>query len=218
MGIDRDSRHVLSPRAADVSNLSADSLSLPSPQVRQGMCTTEISEPIDHRRRQLLGAAAITFAASGLGLAGSVDAQTSGTRAVAPMTRGTNTTFPALKQVDAGLLNVGYAEVGPADGPAAVLLLHGWPYDIYSFVDVAPILASAGYRVIVPYLRGYGTTKFRSGDTFRNGQQGVVAVDIIAFMDALNIRRPVIAAFDWARARLTSLLRCGRSAARGSSR
>jgi pimeloyl-ACP methyl ester carboxylesterase len=109
---------------------------------------------------------------------------------------GKNISFPALKQIDAGLLNVGYAEAGPADGPA-VILLHGWPYDIYSFVDVAPLLASAGYRVIVPYLRGYGTTRFLSSETFRNAQQSAVALDIIALMDALNIRKATVAGFDW---------------------
>jgi pimeloyl-ACP methyl ester carboxylesterase len=100
------------------------------------------------------------------------------------------------QQIDAGLLNVGYAEAGPADG-LPVLLLHGWPYDIHSFVDVAPLLAAAGYRVIVPHLRGYGTTRFLSSDTFRNGQQAAVALDIIAFMDALKIGKAVIGAFDW---------------------
>ena len=109
---------------------------------------------------------------------------------------GTNTSFGSLKQIDAGVLNVGYAEAGPADGPA-VILLHGWPYDIHSFVDVAPLLASAGYRVIVPYLRGYGTTRFLSSETFRNGQQSVVAVDIIALMDALKIEKAILAGFDW---------------------
>ena len=104
--------------------------------------------------------------------------------------------FGTLKQIDAGLLNVGYAEAGPADG-SPVLLLHGWPYDIHSFVDVAPLLASAGYRVIVPYLRGYGTTRFLSSDTFRNAQQSAVALDIIALMDALKIGKAVIGAFDW---------------------
>ena len=112
------------------------------------------------------------------------------------MRNGTNTSFGTLKQIDAGLLNVGYAETGPGDGPA-VLLLHGWPYDIYSYVDVAPLLAQAGYRVIVPYLRGYGTTRFLSSDTFRNGQQSVVAVDIIALMDALQMSRAILAGFDW---------------------
>src|SRR5580700_2871893 len=109
---------------------------------------------------------------------------------------GMNTSFRSMKQIDAGLLNVGYAEDGPADGPA-VILLHGWPYDIHSFVDVTPLLASAGYHVIVPFLRGYGTTSFLSSDTMRNGQQSVVAVDIIALMDALKIQKAIIAGFDW---------------------
>ena len=110
--------------------------------------------------------------------------------------RGTNTSFAPLKQVDAGVLNIGYAEAGPASGPV-VILLHGWPYDIYSFVDVAPLLAAAGYRVIVPYLRGYGTTTFLSSSTVRNGQQAAVAVDIIALMDALKIQKAILAGFDW---------------------
>jgi pimeloyl-ACP methyl ester carboxylesterase len=109
---------------------------------------------------------------------------------------GTNTTFGALKQIDAGLLHVGYAEVGPTDGPS-VMLLHGWPYDIHSYVYVAPRLAQAGYRVIIPYLRGYGTTCFLSSETFRNGQQSVLAVDIIALMDALRIEKAILAGFDW---------------------
>ena len=104
--------------------------------------------------------------------------------------------FGTLKQTDAGVLNVGYTEVGPSDGPA-VILLHGWPYDIYSYVDVAPLLASAGYRVYVPYLRGYGSTRFLSSEAFRNGQPSAVAVDIIAFMDALKIETATIAGFDW---------------------
>src|SRR5213080_1709579 len=112
------------------------------------------------------------------------------------MSNGTSTSFGSLKQIDAGVLNVGYAEAGPSDGPA-VMLLHGWPYDIHSYVDVAPLLARAGYRVIVPYLRGFGTTRFLSSDTLRNGQQSVVAVDIIALMDALKIERAILAGFDW---------------------
>ena len=112
------------------------------------------------------------------------------------MNPGTNTSFDALKQVDAGPLSVGYAEAGPADGPA-VLLLHGWPYDIHSFADVTPALAAAGYRVIVPFVRGYGTTRFRSDDTPRNGQQAVLAVDVIELMDALGIERAILAGFDW---------------------
>jgi pimeloyl-ACP methyl ester carboxylesterase len=107
-----------------------------------------------------------------------------------------STSFGALKQVDAGALSVGYAEAGPADGPP-VLLLHGWPYDIHSFAEVSPVLAAAGYRVIVPFVRGYGTTRFRSDDTPRNGQQAVLAVDVIALMDALGIDRAVLAGFDW---------------------
>ncbi len=108
----------------------------------------------------------------------------------------TSTPFGALKQVDAGVLSVGYAEAGPADGPA-VLLLHGWPYDIHSFAEVAPVLAAAGYRVLVPFVRGYGTTRFLSDDTPRNGQQAAVAADVIAFMDALAIDRAILAGFDW---------------------
>jgi pimeloyl-ACP methyl ester carboxylesterase len=109
---------------------------------------------------------------------------------------GMHTSFASMKQIDAGLLNVGYAEDGPANGPA-VILLHGWPYDIYSFVDVAPLLASKGYRVIVPFLRGYGTTKFLSGETMRNAQQSAVGLDIIALMDALKIQTAIIGGFDW---------------------
>ena len=101
-----------------------------------------------------------------------------------------------LKQIDAGVLNVGYAEAGPANGPA-VILLHGWPYDIYAFVDVAPLLAAAGFRVIVPYLRGYGSTRFLSNDTVRNGQPSALALDTTALMDALKIDRAVLAGFDW---------------------
>lgn len=104
--------------------------------------------------------------------------------------------FGPLKQVDAGVLKVGYAEAGPADG-RPVLLLHGWPYDIHSFADVAPLLAAQGFRVIIPYLRGFGTTRFLSDDTVRNGQQSVVAVDALALMDALQLERAIVAGFDW---------------------
>jgi pimeloyl-ACP methyl ester carboxylesterase len=107
-----------------------------------------------------------------------------------------NSSFGPLKQVQAGVLHVGYAEAGPADGPV-VILLHGWPYDIYAYVDVVPRLASAGFRVIVPFLRGYGTTTFVSGSTARNGQQSAVASDIIALMDALKIDKAVLGGFDW---------------------
>ncbi|HEX7825432.1 MAG TPA: alpha/beta hydrolase [Mycobacterium sp.] len=106
------------------------------------------------------------------------------------------TSFRSLKQIDAGVLNIGYAEDGPADGPP-VILLHGWPYDIHSYVDVAPILADRGFRVIVPYLRGYGSTTFLSDAEVRNGQQAAIASDVIALMDALNIQRAVIGGFDW---------------------
>ena len=109
---------------------------------------------------------------------------------------GDGTSFTPLKQIDAGLLSVGYAEAGPAGGPA-VILLHGWPYDIHSYADVAPLLAAQGYRVIIPYLRGYGTTRFLAEDTFRNGQQSVLAVDAVALMDALGIEQAVLAGFDW---------------------
>jgi len=101
-----------------------------------------------------------------------------------------------MKQIDAGVLNVGYAEAGPTDSPA-VILLHGWPYDIHSYVDAAPLLAEAGYRVIVPYLRGYGTTRFLSSETLRNGKQSVLAIDVIALMDALRIEKAILAGFDW---------------------
>ncbi|HKE97891.1 MAG TPA: alpha/beta hydrolase [Actinomycetes bacterium] len=104
--------------------------------------------------------------------------------------------FGALRRVDAGLLNVGYADIGPADGRAAVLL-HGWPYDIHSYVDVVPLLASAGYRVVVPYLRGFGTTRFLSDATFRNGEQAALALDVIALLDALEIQSAILAGFDW---------------------
>jgi pimeloyl-ACP methyl ester carboxylesterase len=162
------------------------------------MDTTSISEEIDHSRRRLVGAAAVTFAAAQLGMPGLANAQSSETKpaglpAIKP---GTNTSFSSMKQIDAGALNVGYAEAGPIDGPA-VILLHGWPYDIHSYVDVAPLLASAGYRVIVPYLRGYGSTRFLSSETVRNGQQSAIAVDAIALMDALKIERATIGGFDW---------------------
>ena len=107
-----------------------------------------------------------------------------------------HTSFGPIKQIDAGLLNVGYFEAGPANG-TAVILLHGWPYDVYSYVDVAPLLASAGYHVIVPYLRGYGTTRFLSSETMRNAQQSAVGLDIIALMDALKIDKAIIGGFDW---------------------
>ena len=152
-------------------------------------------DAIDHGRRWFFGAAAATVAAAQLGMTGFAQAQEANSKLPAT-TPGTHTSFGPLKQVDAGLLNIGYAEAGPADG-APVVLLHGWPYDIHSFVDVAPLLASAGYRVIVPYIRGYGTTRFLSADTFRNAQPAAVALDTIAMMDALKIEKPIIGGFDW---------------------
>jgi pimeloyl-ACP methyl ester carboxylesterase len=150
-------------------------------------------ETINNDRRRLLTNAVASIAAAELGMIGSADAQSS---KIGPIKPGTNTSFGSLKQIDAGVLNVGYAEAGPANGPV-VILLHGWPYDIYSFVDVTPLLASAGYRVIVPYVRGYGTTRFLSSETFRNGQPSAVAVDLVALMDALKIQKATLAGFDW---------------------
>jgi pimeloyl-ACP methyl ester carboxylesterase len=157
-----------------------------------------MTEEINQQRRRFISAAAMTAAFARLGVSGSVQAQADETsRATLPAIKpGTNTSFGALKQIDAGVLNVGYAEAGLAGG-SPVILLHGWPYDIHSYVDVAPLLASKGYRVIVPYLRGYGTTSFLSSETFRNGQPSVIALDIIALMDALKIKKPVIAGCDW---------------------
>src|SRR5207248_8465989 len=145
-----------------------------------------------------LSGAAMAIGAAGLGTIRSAAAQSGNTtRSDARTTKArSNTSFGVLKQIDAGLLNVGYAEAGPANGPA-VILLHGWPYDIHSYIDVAPFLASAGYRVIVPFLRGYGTTRFLSSETFRNAQQSAVALDIIALMDALQIKTAIVAGFDW---------------------
>jgi pimeloyl-ACP methyl ester carboxylesterase len=126
----------------------------------------------------------------------STDSQTRTAETTMTTAAGTAASFGPLKQVDAGLLRVGYAEAGPADSPA-VILLHGWPYDIHSYGAVTPLLASAGYRVIVPYLRGYGTTRFLSEATFRNGQQAALGVDVVELMDALGIDRAIIAGFDW---------------------
>ncbi len=153
---------------------------------------------INYGRRQFLGVAGLTIAAAQLGIFDLVGAQLSNVKPAdaSAVKTGTNTSFGTLKQIDAGVLNIGYAEAGSADGPA-VILLHGWPYDIYSFVDVAPLLATAGYRVIIPYLRGYGTTRFLSDATFRNGQPSALALDTIAFMDALHIEQAVLAGYDW---------------------
>jgi pimeloyl-ACP methyl ester carboxylesterase len=157
-----------------------------------------MSEEINLQRRSFFGTAAMTIAAAQLGLSGSVIARPANAKPVdlPAIKPGTNKSFASLKQIDAGVLNIGYAEAGPADGPP-VILLHGWPYDIHSYVDVAPLLASAGYHVIVPYLRGYGSTHFLSSETVRNGQPSAIAVDTIALMDALKIEKATIAGFDW---------------------
>jgi pimeloyl-ACP methyl ester carboxylesterase len=162
------------------------------------MNTIKTSEDFKQNRRRFLGTATMAIAAAQIGMFRSANAQSSNTgSADSPTSKpGTNTSFGSIKQIDAGLLNIGYAEAGPADGPP-IILLHGWPYDIYSFVDVSPLLASAGYRVIIPYLRGYGTTRFLSSETMRNAQQSAVALDIIALMDALKIQTAIVAGFDW---------------------
>jgi pimeloyl-ACP methyl ester carboxylesterase len=151
-------------------------------------------DKINQHRRNLLGTAAMAAAAGFFELP-SASAQPA--RSVTPtILPATNASFGPLKHIDAGLLNVAYAEAGPADGPP-VVLLHGWPYDIHSFIEVTPLLASAGYRVLVPYLRGYGATRFLSDETLRNGQPAALATDVIAFMDALKIEKAVLAGFDW---------------------
>src|ERR1700689_5112349 len=157
-----------------------------------------MTEEIDQRRRRLFGTAAMSIAVAQLGLLGSAAAQSGKTTAskVPALKPGTNTSFKSMKQIKAGLLNVGYAEDGPADGPP-VILLHGWPYDIHSYVEVAPLLASAGYRVIIPYLRGHGTTRFLSSAAIRNGQQAAIGADVIAMMDALKIERAILGGYDW---------------------
>jgi pimeloyl-ACP methyl ester carboxylesterase len=157
-----------------------------------------VPHEINHLRRRFFGTAAMAIAAAQLGMIGFAFAQSGSARpARLPTIRpGTNTFFASLKQINAGALNVGYAEAGPAEGPV-VILLHGWPYDIHTYVDVAPLLASAGYRVIVPYLRGYGTTRFLASETVRNGQPSVIAVDAVALMDALKIEKAIIAGCDW---------------------
>ena len=146
-------------------------------------------EEIDQNRRRFIASTVMTLAATQLPLMSLVNAQS--TQSSDP-----RTSFGPLKQIDAGVLNVGYAEVGPVGG-RPVILLHGWPYDIHSYVDVAPMLASKGYRVIVPYLRGYGTTRFLSASTLRNGQQSALALDTIALMDALKIEKAIVGGFDW---------------------
>jgi pimeloyl-ACP methyl ester carboxylesterase len=154
-----------------------------------------MSEQINNRRRRLLGTTVAGFSLLELGLSGLAHAQSAETTGGAKATTRL-ASFENLRQINAGTLSIGYAEAGPQNGPV-VILLHGWPYDIYAFADVTPLLVAAGYRVIVPYLRGYGSTRFLSADTPRNGQQAVVAVDIIALMDALKIDKAVLGGFDW---------------------
>ena len=177
-----------------------------------------MSEHIDQERRRFLGTSAAIVAAAQLDLIRPANSQPGNAQSkqLPPINPGTNTSFGALKQINAGQLSIGYADVGRSDG-APVILLHGWPYDIHSFVDVAPLLAQAGYRVIVPYVRGYGTTRFLASDAPRNGQQSVVAVDVIELMEALKIQKATIAGFDWGRGRPTSSRPSGQSAARPSS-
>src|SRR5258705_2109679 len=158
-------------------------------------------------RRGFFGAAGMTIVAAKLGMLSAASAQSSDVQAVASANGGgdqqtrtltpaspKNTSFASLKQVNAGVLNIGYAEDGPADGQP-VILLHGWPFDIHAFVDVAPLLAKAGYRVIVPYQRGYGSTTFLSADTFRNAQQSICGEDVVNLMDALKIKKAIIGGF-----------------------
>jgi pimeloyl-ACP methyl ester carboxylesterase len=159
------------------------------------MDTLRTDRSINVFRRRLIGTAAMTAAAAPLGLL-SMDRAHAADAKLPDIKPGANTSFAPLRQARAGVLNVAYAEAGPSEGPP-VLLLHGWPYDIHAFVDVTPLLASKGFRVIVPYLRGYGTTRFLSEDTVRNGQPSALASDIIALMDALRIEKAVLAGFDW---------------------
>jgi pimeloyl-ACP methyl ester carboxylesterase len=152
-----------------------------------------MSNEVSARRRSLLSTAFLSIAAAELGLAGRAIAQPLVAPRIKPETQNA---FASLHRIDADVLSVAYAEAGPASGPV-VILLHGWPYDIHSFEDVAPMLASAGFRVLVPYLRGYGPTRFRDSGTFRSGQPSALAVDIVAFMDALKIEKATLAGFDW---------------------
>jgi len=156
-----------------------------------------MSEYFNPDRRHFLGTAVMTLAAARLGPGVSATSSSVANTAneIAGKSR-SRASFDTVKQIDAGVLNIGYAEAGPANGPP-VILLHGWPYDIHSYEEVAPLLAAKGYRVIIPYLRGYGSTRFLSGDTIRNGQQSALAVDTIALMDALKIQKAIVGGFDW---------------------
>jgi pimeloyl-ACP methyl ester carboxylesterase len=154
---------------------------------------------ITYNRRRFLSTAVKSIAATEVTMSGILNINNSNSKTKhveISRIRENRPLFDTIKQVNAGVLNIGYAEAGEIDGKP-VILLHGWPYDIHSFVEVAPILAAAGYRVIIPYLRGYGTTTFLSNETIRNGQQSVLAIDILALMDALKIEKAIIAGFDW---------------------
>ncbi|MBC9034445.1 alpha/beta hydrolase [Sphingomonas sp. JC676] len=154
------------------------------------MDSTLPADEIDQFRRQFFGTAALGVAV--LPFATTASAQT----AVPARTSDASARFDTVKQIDAGVLNIGYVDMGPAKG-RPVVLLHGWPYDIHSFIEVAPLLVAAGYRVIIPHLRGYGTTRFLAAAAVRNGQQAVFALDVIALMDALKIPTAIVAGFDW---------------------
>ncbi len=182
------------------------------------MDTIQVPGGVNDRRRFLgvAGAAALAVGATQLGMIGSAEAQTGRGGSARLATAGqaaASTAFGPVKQINAGVLNVGYVDAGPADG-RPVILLHGFPYDIHSFVEVAPLLAARGYRVIVPYMRGHGTTTFLSSRTPRDAQQSVMALDVLALMDALRSRRPSWPATTWDRGRLTSSRRSGRTAVR----
>jgi pimeloyl-ACP methyl ester carboxylesterase len=153
---------------------------------------------IKYGRRRFLGKAAMSFGAAELAVIGLTNAQfnNSGKSEIMKNRNKESRFVSEIKQINAGLLNIGYVETGPSGG-SPVILLHGWPYDIHSYNEVAPLLASAGYRVFIPYLRGYGSTQFLSSETFRNGQPSVVAFDTIQFMDALKIENAIIGGFDW---------------------
>jgi len=157
-----------------------------------------MSFTVNSERRRFFAAAAMTVAATQLDVSAFAETQ-SGTSfgpEPSPVKPGTRDSFASLKQINAGLLSVAYVDVGPAEGPA-VLLLHGWPYDIHSYVDVAPSLTSAGYRVIIPYARGYGSTRFLSGTTARNGEPAALAQDVIDLMDTLKIQKAILGGYDW---------------------
>ena len=161
------------------------------------MKMTQSNNKTNARRRRFVSTSVLAFALTQLGALGMANAQAADAAPAAPAVKAdTHAAFGALKHVKAGLLDVAYAEVGPADGPV-VILLHGWPYDIYSYADVAPILAAKGYRVLIPYARGYGDTHFLSAKTLRNGEPAALAQDVIDFMDALKIKQAVFGGYDW---------------------